>query len=85
MSNKNPLICVRECSCDDERISSIEEIGFFAIFYTRIMPDESAYEYNREDLEGESRNRESECNPSVMSKLEAKILSKYRVVFPPAI
>ena len=76
---------MRECSCYDERISGIEECGFFAIFCMEIIPDESYHENYCDDLEGESSDRERECDTSIMSKLEAKILSKYRVVLPPAI
>jgi hypothetical protein len=53
---------MRECSCEDEQISHIEESGIFRKFFADIVPEYSENSKNRDDLEDDSfyRQRESD-------------------------
>jgi hypothetical protein len=68
---------MRDCSCYDEGISCIEEYGFFRIFYMEIVSDESDYQNYCDNLEGESRDRERECDPRVIREMKFYSFSPY--------
>ena len=69
---------MREGTCDDECVSGIEECRSFRILRIEIVPDESGDQNNRDDLEGESRDRESECDTRVIGELESDPVSEQR-------
>lgn len=82
MSDPDPFIRMREGTCDDEGVSGIEECRSFRILRIEIVPDESGDQNNRDDLEGESRDRERKGNSRVIGELKSEILLPNRVIFP---
>jgi hypothetical protein len=81
ISDEDTLIGVRKSSSDDESVSCIEKKGSLRIFFMKIIPDESCYQYECDYLKGKTRDRKRESDSRIKRKLESEIFSYNREVW----